>query len=50
MTTYTGTPDFPLTAMIRDTIDIHGLRFAVRYYSKKFTPLQMRVLFRGAYL
>lgn len=50
MSAYTGTTVFPLTAMIRDTIEAFGLAWAVRFYAKKIPAFQLRVLMRAAYL
>ena len=50
MRSFSGSTVFPLTAMMADTIRVHGLRFAVRYYSKKIPAFQLRVLLRAAYL
>jgi hypothetical protein len=49
MRTLTGTPTIPLTALIADTIAVHGLRWAVAYYTKRLPRDQARVLLVGAY-
>jgi hypothetical protein len=50
MKTYSGCPDVPFTSLVRDTITVHGLQFAMRYYSRKISGLQLRVIMRSAYL
>lgn len=30
-----GTPEVPFSSMVRDTIEAHGLRWAVHYYCVK---------------
>lgn len=50
MTTYTGTPEFPLTAMMRDTIATLGLHWAIEFYARRIPQFQLRVLMRSAYL
>ena len=48
MTTYTGSLSVPLTSLIADTITVHGLHFAVRFYAKRIPQFELRVLMRGA--
>lgn len=48
--TTTGTPQWTLTQMMRDTIDTHGLAWAIRYYAKRLTTFELRVMMRSAYL
>lgn len=50
MKTLTGTPAWPLTAMIADTIAAHGLAWAVAYYYARMPAWQARILIRSAYL
>lgn len=44
-----GSTRYPLTAQMRDTIDAHGLAWAVRYYAKRLPREQLRVLLVGAH-
>lgn len=37
-----------LHALMRDTIDIHGLRWAMAYYAKRLQPWELRVFMRAA--
>lgn len=44
-----GTTHYPLTEQIRDTIDAHGLAWALAYYAKRIPRAQLRVLMVGAH-
>jgi hypothetical protein len=48
MKTFSGSPVFPFTEMVADTIRAHGLHFAVGFYSRKLSVFEMRVVFRSA--
>lgn len=43
-----GTPTIPFTSLMRDTIDTHGLRWAMTYYAKRLAPWELRVFMRAA--
>jgi hypothetical protein len=45
-----GSTVYPLTQQIADSIKAHGLRWAVRHYSRKLSLVELRVLLRGAYV
>lgn len=45
-----GSVEFPLTEQIRNTIEVHGLKFAVQYYSKRMSLTEFRFFMRAAYL
>ncbi len=45
-----GSIDWPLTSMVRDTIDTHGLRWAMAYYAARLSSFELRVIMRGAYV
>lgn len=44
-----GTVDYPLTDRIRDGIAVHGLSWAVRYYSARLPRRDARLMLRFAY-
>lgn len=45
MRSLSGSLVFPFSEMVRDTIKVHGLRFAVHYYCKKhgLTAAEFRI-------
>ena len=45
----TGSVVFPLVEQMRDTINTHGLQWAVRYYMKRIPWPECRLLLRSAY-
>lgn len=44
-----GSEFYPLTERIADTIAVHGLSFAVRYYMANLPRAEARLLLIGAY-
>ena len=43
-----GSLAFPFTAMVRDTIETHGLEWAVSYYFKRLPASEARFFIRAA--
>ena len=43
-----GSIFYPLTERIADGIKVHGMRWAVTYYSKRMSRMELRVLMRVA--
>ena len=43
-----GTPDYPLTERMMDTIDAHGIDWAIHYYSRRMPMQDLRVLLASA--
>lgn len=44
-----GSVDYPMTERMADTIRVHGLAWAVRYYTKRLPAGTARLLLIGAY-
>lgn len=44
-----GTPEFPFSTLVADTIREHGLRWAVRYYAKRLPAWERRFFLNLAY-
>lgn len=44
-----GTVAYPMTERMADTIRVHGLAWAVRYYTKRLPLPDARLLLRIAY-
>ena len=49
--TYTtaGAGNIRFTDLVRDTIAAHGLRWAVTYYARRLSPIELRIFLRVAY-
>jgi hypothetical protein len=43
-----GTPTLPFTTLVRDTINAHGLTWAVAYYYKRLPAREARFFIRAA--
>jgi hypothetical protein len=43
-----GKPSIPFTSLVRDTIEAHGLRWAVAYYYKRLPAWEARFFIRAA--
>lgn len=43
-----GTPSYPMTERIRDTIEVHGIDWAIHYYSRRMPMQDLRVLLASA--
>ena len=46
--TTAGSTVFPFTQMVRDTIEAHGLSWAVAYYMKRLPQWEARFFLRAA--
>lgn len=44
-----GCGDVTFLAMVRDTIAVHGVAWAVRYYAKRMPAWEVRFWMRAAY-
>lgn len=44
-----GSTVYPLIEQIRDTIEVHGLRWAMTYYYRRMSPTEFRFFMRVAY-
>jgi len=45
-----GHPQVPFTELVRDTIRVHGLAWAVREYARFLSPFELRFFLKQAYL
>lgn len=45
-----GAPSIPFVELVRDTIRVHGLKFAVQYYFKRLPAWEARFFITQAYL
>lgn len=45
-----GKPDLTFISLVQDTIRVHGLHWAVAYYSKRLTRFEARFFLTQAYL
>lgn len=43
-----GKPNVPFTSLVRDTIETHGLQWAVAYYYKRLPAWEARFFIRAA--
>lgn len=43
-----GAPTIPFTSLVRDTIDTHGLAWAIDYYYNRMPAWEARVFIRAA--
>ena len=48
MTSTRGSLAFPFADMVRDTIQVHGLQWALAYYSQRIPAWELRFFVRAA--